>query len=36
MFNVFGESVGSGSVDPQLAKKVVTPVGTFGDNIDEI
>ena len=37
MVNVFGESVGNGgSVDLQLAKKVVTTVGTFGDYIDEI
>ena len=33
---LFGESVGSGSVDFQLMKKVVTTVGTFGDYIDEI
>ena len=36
MVNVFGESVGSGSVDLQLVKKVVATVGTFGDYIDEI
>ena len=36
MVNVFGESVGSRSVDLQLAKKVVATVGTFGDYIDEI
>ena len=36
MVNVFGESVGSGSVDLQLVKTVVTTIGTFGDNIDEI
>ena len=37
MVNVFGESVGSGgSVDLQLAKKVVVTVGTFGDYTDEI
>ena len=36
MVNVFGDSVGSGSVDLQLVKKVVTTVGTFGDYIDEI
>ena len=36
MVNVFGESVGSGSVDLQLVKKVVATVGTFGDYTDEI
>ena len=36
MVNVFGESVGSGSVDLQLAKKVVATVGSFGDYTDEI
>ena len=36
MANVFGESVGSGSGNLQLVKKVVTTVGTFGDYIDEI
>ena len=36
MVNVFGKSVGSGSVDLQLMKKVVATVGTFGDYIDEI
>ena len=36
MVNVFGESVGSGSVDFQLVKKVVTTVCKFGDYIDEI
>ena len=36
MVNVFGESVGSGSVDHQSVKKVVTTVGTFGDYYAEI
>ena len=36
MVNVFGESVGSGSVDLQLVKNVVTTVGTFGDYWAEI
>ena len=36
MVHVFGESVGSGSVDLQLVKKVVATVGMFGDYIDEI
>ena len=36
MVNVFGEGVGSESVDLQLVKKVITTVGTFGDYIDEI
>ena len=36
MVNVFGESVGSGYVDLQLVKKVVTTVGTFGDYTAEI
>ena len=36
MVNVFGESVGSGSVDLQLVKKVITTVGTFGDYTAEI
>ena len=36
MINVCGESVGSGSVDLQLVKKVVATVGTFGDYTDEI
>ena len=31
MVNVFGESVGSGSVDLQLVKKVVATVGQYED-----
>ena len=36
MVNVFGESVGSGSVDLQLVKKVVTTVGRYEDYWAEI
>ena len=36
MVNVFGESVGSGSVDLQLVKKVVTTVGRYVDYTAEI
>ena len=36
MVNVFGESVGSGSVDLQLVKKVVATVGQYEDYTAEI
>ena len=36
MVNVFGKSVGSGSVDLQLVKKVVTTVGWYVDYTAEI
>ena len=36
MVNVFGESVGSGSVDLQLVKNVVTTVGQYKDYWAEI
>ena len=36
MVNVFGESVGSGSVDLQSVKKVVTKVGRYEDYWAEI
>ena len=36
MVNVFGESVGSGSVDLQLVKKVVTTMGRYEDYWAEI
>ena len=36
MVNVFGESVGSGSVDLQLVKKVVATVGQYEDYYAEI
>ena len=36
MVNVFGESVGSGSVDLQSVKKVVTTVGRYEDYWAEI
>ena len=36
MVNVFGESVGSGSVDLQPVKKVVTTVGRYEDYWAEI
>ena len=36
MVNVFGESVGSGSVDLQLVKKVVVTKGQYKDYVNEI
>ena len=36
MVNVFGESVGSGSVDLQSVEKVVTTVGRYEDDWAEI
>ena len=36
MVNVFGESVGSGSVDLQLVKKVIATIGQYEDYTAEI
>ena len=36
MVNVFGESVGNGPVNLQLAKKVLTTVGQYEDYYAEI
>ena len=36
MVNAFGESVGSGSVDLQLVKKVIVTKGQYKDYVNEI